>query len=232
MSSVSILNPYPNLFIKQSNKGCLRTFCGCDAQDEFHIATIENENADKFYAKEDSGCCCRIFCPFVHPFTVNFSSGATTTGPLVAIYRRPLKCVPGICKCCCYQEIMAFDGAFNTPIGSISETCYFCVPQYNVKNQSNDIRYHIAVPTCFICCPNYCAEGCCLVPFYVYPNGDMTHHVGKIVRRWGSCWSQCFGVPKYSSEFPAGSSAEDKALLMGGSFLLNEIYFKRHCLCF
>jgi len=181
---------------------------------------------DKFFVLEESGFCCRYFFQQIHPFKMTMRSGPTAVGPIVASYDRPVRCAAGNCKCCCYQEIFAFDGASNAPIGSVIETFYFCIPRYDLKDKHNEVRYHIAIPECFGCLPNYYAEGCCRVPFYVYSKDDTKKHVGKIVRRWGSLGTELIGVHQFSTEFPAGSTAEEKALLLGGTYLLNEIYFK------
>lgn len=190
------------------------------------MATIEDEDTDIFYVKEDSGFCCRLCCGPIHPFKMNMSVGSIAGGAAVAKYERPTRCHAGNCKCCCFQEILAFDGVSHYQIGSVKETCYFCVPQYDVKDASGETKYHIAMPTCFYCLPYVCAEGCCRVPFYVYPKDNLENPIGKIVRRWNSLATQLIGVHRFSVEFPPGASSEDKAIIMGGTYLLNELYFK------
>jgi hypothetical protein len=105
---------------------------GCDAATEFHIATIENQNNNIFYAMEDSDFCCRACCQAIHPFRMTmYYGGQGNGGPVVATYEHPLACHGNSMKCCCYQQINVFNPNGNQPIGQVREAFYFCVPTYN-----------------------------------------------------------------------------------------------------
>lgn len=228
MSGVSILQSYPNLFAKQSRKGCFRTLLGCDAKTEFRVATRENPNQDIFYVKEESECIYRLCCPNFHSFQMDMTVGSSTGGALVVKYDRPWRCIPASCKCCCFQEIVAHDGETKEFIGTIKESFYICVPQYDSYNESNVKNYVIHTPICCGCLPNYCAEGCCRVPFYIYKAEDTKKEApaGKIVKVWGSLATELIGVHQFQCDFPVDSKASERATLMGATFLLNELYFK------
>ena len=72
----NFLAKYPNLFVKQTKKGCLQELlCGCDANNEFKIATMEDKQHDVFYAIEDTSCCIRFFCSTARPFKIRVSQG-------------------------------------------------------------------------------------------------------------------------------------------------------------
>lgn len=72
----NFLAKYPNLFVKQTKKGCLQELlCGCDANNEFKIATMEDKQHDVFYAIEDTSCCIRFFCSTDRPFKIRVSQG-------------------------------------------------------------------------------------------------------------------------------------------------------------
>lgn len=72
----NFLANYPNLFVKQTKKGCLQELlCGCDANNEFKIATMEDKQHDVFYALEDTSCCIRFLCSTSRPFKIKVSQG-------------------------------------------------------------------------------------------------------------------------------------------------------------
>lgn len=72
----NFLAKYPNLFVKQTKKGCLQELlCGCDANNEFKIASMEDKQHDVFYAIEDTSCCIRFFCSTARPFKIKVSQG-------------------------------------------------------------------------------------------------------------------------------------------------------------
>lgn len=205
-----------------------RTLCGCDAPTEFKVATREHPHQDVFYVIEDSGFCCRLCCESIHPFKMTMSVGAEPGGAVVAVYERPLACHVGACKCCCFQEIFVNDGATGGQVGSVKESCWMCIPQFNVYDNARQMLYAIHMPTCCGCLPNCCAEGCCRVPFYVYntSNTNKESPDGKIVKMWGSLGTELMGVHQFECDFPSNSPPDHKALLMGATYLLNELFFK------
>lgn len=159
---------------------------------------------------------------------MTLSQGADAGGPTVAYYERPLRCPVQNCKCCCYQEINVSDPATGRHLGSITEGFYWCIPTFHVKDAEENITHHIHVPVCFGCCANVCAEGCCRIPFYVYPANDYRYDNfdGKIVKMWGSLFTELIGVHQFQCQFPKAATADQKAVFMGGTFLLNELFFK------
>jgi hypothetical protein len=90
-AGVAVFGPTPNLVVKQTRKGCLRTMMGCDAKNEFLISTQENPNLNHLFAVEESGCFCRTFFAAVHPFDINLFTGGGPGGQQVAQYKRPRK---------------------------------------------------------------------------------------------------------------------------------------------
>ena len=113
------------------------------------------------------------------------------------------------------------------------ETCWWCVPGFNSVKADGTVQYKVHMPTC--CCGtqvNCCAAGCCSckIPFYIYPpdvDSNLPNtEVGKITRLWTGFGNLLVGLSKFEIEFPADADAESKARLLGGMFLLNEIYFR------
>lgn len=48
---------------------------------------------------------------------------------------------------------------------------------------------------------------------------------GKIFRLWDSIFSDAANTQQIECSFPADSTYDEKAVLLGGAFLLNELYF-------
>ena len=159
---------------------------------------------------------------------MTMSVGAEPGGAVVAVYDRPLSCPVGNCKCCCFQTVNVHDGATGSMVGQVKETCWICVPQFNVYNNAQQQQYAIHMPICCGCLPNCCAEGCCRVPFYVYSTENHSKDVpdGKIVRMWGSLATELIGIHQFECDFPINATAEHKSALMGATYLLNDIFFK------
>ena len=172
---------YPNMFAKQTRRGCFQECCGCEAETEFNIATIDKPKDDIFHADEESSCCIRCCCPTHRPFTINLTRMGEKE--VIVSYKRPCTCMLACGKCCCYQQMTSYN-ADNAAIGKVTETCWLCVPGFKVLDKNGEVKYTLNQPTCCCgCCVNFCAEGCCncRIPFYIYkPEGG--DEVGKIVK--------------------------------------------------
>ena len=71
---------------------------------------------------------------------------------------RPCRCPIGSCKCCCYQSAKIMSG--GNDLGEVKETCWWCVPQFNIYDDQQKQIYILHQPTC--CCGTCvycCAEG-------------------------------------------------------------------------
>jgi len=177
---VGVLAPYHELFVSQTRRGCFQELMGCEANNEFLIATAANPQNTIMYALEEASCCMRFLCAGQRPSHMTVITGGkpasdeeflqkkgTTT---VMSYDRPFACPFGSCKCCCFQEMTFFDDS-NQPIGSIKEDCWYCVPSMSVNDKAGTKVYGISMPRC--CngmCVNCCAEGCCnlRIPYYIF----------------------------------------------------------------
>ena len=218
-----------NLFVKQTRKGCLQNLLGCEAEAEFNISTIEKPNDNIFYAKEESSFCLRLCCPSVNPLTMTISEGGAAGGKKIVDYYKPMRCPLANFKCCCFQEIES--KVDDQVIGGVREAMWFCIPMYNVYKADNTIDYVIHTPTC--CggfCPNPCAEGCCVVPFYIYPvkDGSKSNDAhGKINKVWSGVMNEVVTqAHKFQVTFPDGADNDTKTRILGATFLINDNFFK------
>jgi hypothetical protein len=80
---------------------------------------------------------------------MNVSSGAAAGGPLIGKYERPLRCPMDNGKCSflpdlCFQEVKSYDPN-GAPNGSVKESCYVCVPSFNVKAPDGTVEYRYYV---------------------------------------------------------------------------------------
>ena len=218
-----------NLFVQQTRKGCFRNLLGCEAKAEFNIATIEKPTENIFYAHEESSCCMRMLCPACNPFTIEISEGGSAGGKKIVDYYKPMRAPLANCKCCCFQEIESKVG--GQVIGGVREAMWFCIPMYNVYKADKSTDYVIHTPTCFGgVCPNVCAEGCCVVPFYVYSVKDgkkSEESHGKINKVWGGAYNELVTqAHKFQVTFPDGADNDAKTRILGATFLINENFFK------
>merc|ERR1711907_460121 len=151
-------------------------------------------------------------------------------------FHRPFKCPMGCAKCCCYQEVDVFSadeiGEAKTHLGSIKETCWFCVPMFKVLRADDSPEYEIHQPTCCGgCCVNCCAQGCCCcscrIPFYVYPVGG-EQEVGEITKVWAGLGTELFtDADKFECKFPSDADSAGKARLIGATLMINQLFFER-----
>ena len=65
-ASVDVLNRYPSLMVKQTQRGCLQNLLGCDSRTEMLISSMQQPGAWLFYTREQSDFVDRCFCNGCH----------------------------------------------------------------------------------------------------------------------------------------------------------------------
>jgi hypothetical protein len=221
--------------IRQTRRGWCQEMLGCEAKTEFRYFIGDQQIA---HSLDDASCCCRFFCPLISPF-VTVVKEVNTEAELLTV-KRPCACAPGACKCCCYQTASFSSG--GVPLGSIKENCYYCVPQYKIRDDQGKDVYTVHPPTCCGgCCVNCCAEGnpctrkgCCKASFRMYApgqsntNGDAPY-VGQILKKPKSAMVEIFtDADAFEVAFPNDASVEQKALLVGTAIFLNANHFEEN----
>lgn len=207
------LDKHPNLFVKQTRKGWLTELCcGCDANTEFKIATLDDQNHDILYATENTSCCIRVCCEPLRPFTITVTEGGVSGGKLHSVHERPFTCPLACGKCCCFQEIET-KNLTGAVVGRVVEDSWCCVPSFKVLDMHQNVQYSVRQPTCCGgCCVNCCAEGfcSCRFPFYFYEPGKHTagEEVGKVVKVWSGIINEIFtDADKFELRFPVNADA-------------------------
>lgn len=226
-----VLDTQPNLFVKQTRKGWVQECFGCDANTEFKIATMQDQQQDIMYAIENTSCCVRLFCGSNRPFTITASEGGVSGGKTHSFHERALACPLMNLKCCCFQRLEAKDhnGIF---LGAVEETCWMCVPTFQVVKQDLEVQYHIHQPTC--CggmCVDLCSEGCCScrIPFHVYAPGreEKGQELGSVTKIWSGMKKEITSdADNFELQFPADADTTTKTRLLGATFLINQIFFE------
>jgi hypothetical protein len=242
-SGVSIgtpeLAPYPNLFVAKTKKDCCKECmtCGCFvAKEEFFVGTINQKMARNFYIIEDTSCINRFCCRSLREFEMHLFAGPKEDpDQKIATFRRPWQCGLAPHKCCCFQEIETL-GRDGTHLGRIKETFWCCIPNFAVTNSQGEYHYNIHMPICCGCCPNVCAEGCCRYGFYIYESkgegwcgtdDTSDQEVGKIVKVWAGMYNEVLAdAHKFEINFPVGVDDTTKANLLGGTLLINQLFFE------
>lgn len=213
-----VLANYPNLYIKQSTKGwCYEQFC-CETESEYNIATVEQKEQDIMYAKEHSTLLGRLCCGTQRPLNVSLWLGQgdkekDPNAQLIAYYDRPFRCKPG--GCCFIQEINAFDSMGGTALGKADIPFHCLLPVIDIKNAAGEKRFG-AEAQCD------CQRTC------TFALKDQSgQDVGKIKKEWAGLAKECCtDADHFSVVFPPSSTADERATIIGATFLIDYNYFE------
>lgn len=147
--------------MRQTRRGWLQECLGCEAKTEFKYFIGSDQ---VFHSLEDASCPCRCCCQPCYPYVMVVKE-LNTEAEIVTV-DRPFSCCVSSCKCCCYQTATISSG--GNKLGSIQETCWFCVPSLKVFDHGGKQLYLAHSPTCLgglcvNCCAegNPCGKGCC-----------------------------------------------------------------------
>jgi Scramblase len=167
----------------------------------------------------------------IHPFTMPVKD---TGGSELFTVEWPLACCVFPCKCCCYQELKVTSG--GNLLGTITETCYFCIPTFTATDKSGNPIYKIHQPTC--CggmCVDCCTEDsgtCCpqTTPFWVFDAnqantaGDNAEHQGSVAK---TILTEAFTDDTvFDVNFPPAATVEQNAILAGSAIFINALFFE------
>jgi len=220
------------LHMRQTRRGWLQEILGCEAKTEFKYFVGDNQ---VFHSLEDASCICRWCCAPCHDYKVTVKE-LNTDAEIVSV-DRPFRCCAGSCKCCCYQE--ASFSSNNNDLGSIKETCWFCVPSMKVYDHQDQYLYLVHPPLCcggfcVNCCAegNPCGKGCCKASFRIYPasvgnQGKEGEHIGIVLKKPKSAFTEVFtDAVAMDVNFPKDATADQKGLLTGVAIFLNSVFFE------
>lgn len=219
------------LEVRQGRRGWLQECLCCITKSDFTYLDGEKEIAR---SKEEFNFLCRCCFAPDHAFDMTVKE-ADSENELIEI-NRPYRMCLGTCKCCCKQEATIFSG--EDDLGEIRETWWWFVPQFKVYDHNDDELYIIHPKTCVggMCVDcfadgNPCPHGCCIIPCQVYagntPDTNEAEPIGRLAKIPKETFCDTYNETNYYEiEFPEGSSAAQKGLLLGSSLLINAIYFE------
>ena len=67
-------------------------------------------------------------------------------------------------------------------------------------------------------------------PFYVFSpgaSGEVGTQTGKIVKIWNGLGAELLGIHQFIIEFPVAADEAARTTLVGGVFLLNQVFFEQ-----
>lgn len=178
---IRVLGLQPTWYIKQGPHSIF-------SQQTYTIGASIDGRGDMYRALEKSSPLLRCCCSSGRYWTTEVSYGALPGGESVIHMYHPCRLPTMPLKCCCHQHVLITDLQNEESLGSVSETCWLCVPNYVVRDGKGQDVFDIHPPTCLGgCCVKCCASECCCcrAPFEVYyVEGDGVSPVGNISKLW------------------------------------------------
>jgi len=217
---------YPSLLVKQKPRGwCTEMFLGCEVENEYGIYNPHQGGGKILLAKEQSDCCNRVWCTNMRSFEMSIHS---MDGKEIVRYERPFHLRRGglFCFCCDFgfQTIKAFSGngtgAPGKALGYVRENCTFFIPEFSVMDENDKEVYRIVGECCGICTWT--------LHIYDLKSGVKNEErVGVIQKTWAGVSRELFtDADNFFITFPANSTAGERALLLGGLFLIDFLFFE------
>jgi len=212
---LQMLSNVSEVKFKQQRPKCLELFGCWEYNNRYNVLS---ENGDVLLsAKEESECWQRAFCANGRAFNmplINPQSGET-----VIRFERPLK----LCSCCfdcCYpthMQVIYVYGEGDKYLGKAIQypTCF--LPHLEIWDNNEQKLFDVNGPCC-VCCSD--------TEYPISNTGGVD--VGAITWLWNGCAKQAFtDSDSFGVRFPAGSSLQTRALVLGATMLLDFIYFEK-----
>lgn len=225
------LSECAKLEMRQTRRGWLQECLGCEAKTEFKYFIGDQQ---VFHSLEDASCLCRFCFSPCHNYTMVIKE-LNTDAEIVTV-DRPFTCPPNPCKCCCYQK--ATFSSNNNKLGTMVETCYFCVPSFKIYDHNESYLYLVHPPTCcggicINCCAegNPCGKGCCKQSFRIYKsevgNQGGDEYEGLILKKPKSAMTEIFTDSNaFEIDFPKNATADQKGILTGAAIFINSLFYE------
>lgn len=253
--ALATLENLPGLLVRQDMQLLEEIFSRLERKNKYKICAavpnLEGRNPTDLefkalpaalHAREESSFCCRVCCANRREFTMGFFPGnipqvphwPESQQPMLTL-KRPFKC--SIFLCCCLlnpQELSVLD-VNGDEIGKVVEDfrCIdaFCKCTWWAKayDSIGTHKYSFKVP---FCGGNFCAPTCFNETFKISITSAEDER--KILSLLKNIWPGCNfrglfsgNADNYSLEFPAGASPQEKALMLGGLFLIDFQMFEK-----
>lgn len=250
------LQDLPGILVRQDLQ-LLEEFVSCfERQNKYKLcAAVPSDNGGNptdlefkalpavLHAREKSSFFCRFCCANRREFTMGLFPGNTPRDPhwpegvppMLTIHR-PFKCTILLCCCCMlWPQELSVSGARGEAIGKVVNDfrCLdaFCKCTWWAKafDANGTHRYSFEAP---LCGENCFAPSCCNETFTVsIRSGENENNVLSYLKNvWPGCNFRGLcsaNADNYVLDFPQGASPHEKALILGGLFLIDFELFER-----
>ena len=192
------LNGTETLFVRQKKEwGEILT--GFETKNRYAVS--DNADQQVYWAAEESSVLARLFLKAWRPFAIHI---LTTDGHPAIKNTRPFKF---------YFHEMHISGADGQRFGTIKREFSILSKKFTVEDAQGLEIFKIFGP---IFHP---------WTFKILKN-DI--EVGKILKKWSGLGKEAFtDADNFSIDFPAGTDAKQKAVLLGALFLIDMLYFEQ-----
>eukprot|EP00873_Tetraselmis_striata_P040863 jgi/Tetstr1/461127/TSEL_006266.t1 len=256
--AADFLAPVPAVMVRQKLQIFEQFCPACEKQNFYRVGVVGSEAVHDppdgpafnsmnphFVAQEDSSCMCRFWCGNMREFDLRLSqaAGPDTPGAPLLSMRRPFRCT--LCCCCCLvapQELAVTtnDGML---LGKVEQDwscgrCFelLCFPggfsYYAVKGPGGEVQFYIRHKMPSLCngCVNCCAPTCLNRTFDIdILDADGSTVLSQMKNVFPGINCRCVAdASNLVMEFPSKATPAQRAVLLGGLFLVEYIHFEKN----
>ncbi|KAH9518565.1 Phospholipid scramblase 2 [Bulinus truncatus] len=185
--------------------------------------SVYNRNGEQIlYIYESAQCIARQCYGSLREFTLVITDNDDNH---LLFLHRPLRCSSRcFYACCCLQQLSIISPQdTKESVGVVQERWSLCNPKYEFSDSFGSVKFTIQGDSCHYRC-------CCDMSFIV--NSSSGYEMAKISKKWNGCKSIIGASNEFTIKYFDGLSKQDKALILGSTFLLDFNYFERHGKCF
>lgn len=199
----------------------VETFTGWDRNNKYIIRNSSGEQM--YYIVEDTDTCMRICCKQNRGFAMNVYDN---NQEIVMRVTREFKCCVGCCWCISCCSGCSFVTTVEAPVGNVigyaKQDASFWRPKYSLYDEKDQKLLKIQGPFC-------CWDGplCPCDAEFAIMTVDESQQIGKINKIYGGFFKECTLSDRFIIDFPADLSVNAKAILFGGQFLLDFMFYQR-----